>query len=118
MTKVLISIGFGAGWSSWNSSHGRELATDPELVRLVDAGEHRGDGVSRSASDPDYALCHASPVFVKRAQEIVGNDDGEPRYVCFLGVDGLVVEEASGPFRVHEYDGAESLEVASEMDWW
>lgn len=110
--KVLISKGYGAGWSSWNTGV-KGLATDPELVRLVEANEHRGDGKTRPTSDPDSGLSDASPAFVARAQELAGAGN----HVCFLGVFDLVVETVSERFRIDEHDGFESIRLWSDEDW-
>ncbi len=88
---VLVSHGFGAGWSSWVS--GDNSPFDPGLVRLVLDG----------ASDADMlAYCEE-------------RWPGE----YFGGLDGLRVHWVSPgtQFRIHEYDGAESLILMEEDDY-
>lgn len=89
--KVLISPGYGAGWSTWE---GKGLATD---ARLIDAFEH---GVSEEEM---HQLCAD-----------LGYGD-----VYMGGFKNLrVVEIPEGTFfRVSEYDGYESIEVFDDSDW-
>ena len=89
--KVLISPGYGAGWSTWNNS---ALAVDP---RIIDAFER---GVSREEM---HDLC-----------EELGYGD-----VYMGGFEDLVVEEvpAGTVFRINEYDGYESIEEFDESSW-
>lgn len=35
MVAVLVSPGFGAGWSTWNSEHRETLCMDAEIVQAV-----------------------------------------------------------------------------------
>ena len=89
--KVLISPGYGAGWSTWE---GAGLATD---TRIIDAFER---GVSREEM---HDLC-----------EELGYGD-----VYMGGFEDLVVEEvpAGTVFRINEYDGYESIEEFDESSW-
>jgi hypothetical protein len=105
--KALVSPGFGAGWSTWASSHAKELATDAELIRLVEAGEHLRPDAKRHGDD-----IPVTDAFRARVLEITGGED--PYYG---GVFGLEVQEVSGQFRVDEYDGYESITEASDQEW-
>ena len=89
--KVLISPGYGAGWSTWE---GAGLATD---VRLIDAFER---GISALEMQE---LCAD-----------LGYGD-----VYMGGFKNLkVVEIPAGElFQIREYDGYESIEVFDESDW-
>ncbi len=89
--KVLISPGYGAGWSTWEC---KELATD---ARLIDAFEHC------ISKEKMHELCAD-----------LGYGD-----VYMGGFDQLrVVDVPVGTiFRVHEYDGYESIEVFDESGW-
>ena len=92
---VLISHGFGAGWSSWNSwnSNSDELMFDPELVKAV--------------------LENKQKRIITRAKEIC--PDG-----YFGGIDGLTVVwvPEGEKFEITEYDGAESLKIISEQSYY
>lgn len=102
MKKVLISPGYGAGWSSWNSPDvGKFMAEYQPIIEAVERGE---------------VLTENSEVVQKMVKEIEEkfNED----YVCLLGIKSLVVEEVVGSYRVHEYDGFESIQVRDEEIWW
>lgn len=95
--KVLISPGFGTGWSTWNDPR---MAFDECLIRAFECG----------ISEEDMKdLC------VK-----CGYDDvyGSPPYMG--GFSQLkVIEVPSGAvFRIHEYDGSESIEILDMDDWY
>lgn len=83
---VLISEGYGAGWSTWNTEHGEEMLFSPEIIELVEQNA------------PSEAIS-------AKARELW---DG---YVCLLGVEGLTVKwiPQGTMFFVAEYDGAESI---------
>ena len=95
--KVLISPGFGAGWSTWNELG---MATD---VRIIDAFEH---GVSE---DEMKQLCVD-----------LGYTGGFEGTTPFMGgFDELeIVEVPAGKlFQIREYDGSEYIEVFDDSDW-
>src|SRR4051812_36873366 len=95
MPKILYSPGYGAGWSSWN--HGspeftKWLITYQPIIDALELGER---------------LNETHPIMDQlkhEAKQMFGED-----YVCVLGADDLVVCEVSGPFRIDEYDGSESV---------
>jgi hypothetical protein len=90
---VLVSPGFGAGWYSWNNVHyGDELIFDPVLAAYVDAGKI------------DEALTYVNMRFPEAYRG---------------GVEDLAVQwiPQGTAFRIHEYDGAESIEIKEDMDW-
>lgn len=97
---VLVSPGYGAGWSSWNSNEDgtsqEELLFDPGLIALV------------LENTPTEAL-------VKYAENRWG---GEGKYVSTYGLrDITVVWVAAGhPFRISEYDGSESITMIEHLD--
>ena len=92
---VLVSHGYGAGWYSWNTKH-PELLFDPAIVDMV--------LTDRQEKDLDAYL-----------ESKYGEDHG----IYQGGVDDLRVHwvEQGRRFRIHEYDGAESL-VLDEDDTW
>ncbi len=93
---VLISPGYGAGWSSWNSDHEEVMLFHERLVTMVEEG----------VADPD--------VFKNALTDIVGED-----HVCVLGLDQLKIMwvPEGARFRVDEYDGWESIVFSDSEEW-
>jgi len=94
---VLVSPGFGAGWSTW-AYNGEEdnrdfMLFDPTLVTMVE----RGDSVEAIES---YVTAIHPDTYCGGAGD--------------LKVQWLPVGTA---FRIHEYDGAESVEIRDDIDW-
>ena len=94
---VLVSPGYGAGWSTW-AWRGEEdyrdfMLFDPTLVTMVE----RGDSVD--AIETYVTAVHP--------------------HTCCFGADDLTIEwlPVGTAFRIHEYDGSESVEIRDEMDW-
>jgi len=95
---VLVSYGFGAGWSTWASDDKSErLLYEPNIVEILLSDK---EGKEKDKLIHDY--CEA-------------NYDG----FYTGGVDGLNIEwlPVGTAFRIHEYDGSESVEVRDQMDW-
>lgn len=92
LVAVLYSPGFGAGWSTWNYQY-PELLFDPIIVQMIE------DGTNSETID---AYCSAK------------YSDG-----YFGGSDDLTVEwiPVGTQFRIHEYDGSESIEIKDAMNW-
>ena len=95
--KVLISPGFGSGWSTWNRP---EMAFDERLIRAFECGISKKDM---------QQLCVACDYLDRY---------GKPPYMG--GFDQLkVVEVPSGVyFRIKEYDGSESIERLDLDNWY
>jgi hypothetical protein len=92
---ILVSYGFGAGWSTWASEYSEQVLYDPQIVEIL-------------LSD-------------KEPKERIIVEYCEKKYpdLYLGGIDGLSVEwlPVGTAFRIHEYDGSESLEVRDDMDW-
>lgn len=88
---VLISRGFGAGWSTWNPEH-PQCAFDPEVVAWVES--------DRAGEFPDIKAKYDS-------------------YFYTGGADDLVIEwvPVGSRFQITEYDGSEDLVLESDMEW-
>jgi hypothetical protein len=89
-TAVLVSPGFGAGFSTWNKPG---MAVDFDLVEAFLSGN------------------------MERFEYIVTEKYGENMYLG--GMDNLEVEWVDGgkKFRIEEYDGNESVEVFNKEAW-
>ena len=89
--KVLISPGFGAGWSTWNMPG---MAVDKDLIKFFENG------------------CTKEEMVVACVERGYG--------IAYMGgFDGLkVVEVPQGSyFKIREYDGSESIEILNLDDW-
>ena len=110
--KILVSSGWGAGWSTWNGGEVADyMLTYQPIIEFLESG-----GVFTEKDKPRYPEFEVKHPLLKQlvdeCKERFGAD-----YVCLLGVEDLVVEVVSGPFRVTEYDGYESVEFKDELDW-
>ena len=94
---VLVSPGFGAGWSTWSyvgeEDYRNFMLFDPTLVDMVERGA--------SAETIETYVTSMHP-----GTYCGGADD--------LTIQWLPVGTA---FRIHEYDGAESVEIRDDMNW-
>ena len=93
-TAVLVSPGFGAGFSTWNKP---EMAVDFDLVEAFLSGDKTR--------------------FAYIVNEKYNADDS-----LYLGIDvmnGLMVVwvDEGKKFRIDEYDGNESVEILEESVW-
>jgi hypothetical protein len=88
---VIFSPGFGAGWYTWNLKT-PELVFDPMLVEMILN--------NKKDEFHTYVAMRYPDVYVS------GFDD--------LAVSWIPV---GTKFRIHEYDGNESIELEQEMDW-
>lgn len=88
---VLVSPGYGAGWSTWATEFNEMMLFDADIVHAVLDGDR------------------------EKAARIATEKAGE--YVCVLGAEDLVVKwiDKGTAFRINEYDGAESLEIISQI---
>ena len=87
---VLYSPGYGAGWYSWNTKY-PECLFDPNIVSLIEAGQH----------DLIEAYC-----------DLIHPD------LCAAGAEQLKIEwiPVGTLFKIREYDGNESIEY-QDTDW-
>lgn len=93
--KVLISPGYGAGWSTWNNP---KLATDPRIIKAFE------DGITEEEMQE---LCIKLRI-----------TDGYGTVYMGGFADLKVVEVPKGClFQIHEYDGYESVEIFDEAGW-
>lgn len=83
---VLISPGFGAGWSTWNNDYAEELCFDTDIVEAVLAEDY---GKAESVASLKYEGIYTG-----------GCKDLEVMWL-----------EKGSQFEVEEYDGSESLHV-------
>lgn len=101
---VLVSCGYGAGWSTWNHKYGVKLAVDKRIIdKLL---EHIGD----------KEWCTAISSFVdnktkKEFSDYLSSIGYDNVYLSGLVQCNLVYVPFGSAIRINEYDGSESLEV-------
>ncbi len=104
--KILISSGYGAGWSTWNDESVRAFMLEyTPIIEALERGEE---------------LYEEHPIVLEMVDKIK-EKMGEDMHVCVLGVDSLAVVEVgcNDKVRINEYDGAESVVVkGSKEDVW
>ena len=95
--KVLISTGYGTGWSTANFCD--EMAFDKDLIALYEKG---------GTVEEMMEVCR-----------LKGYEDGYGGAPTMLGYDKLVVEDVPDGvyFKIREYDGAEWIEIFDEAEW-
>lgn len=95
--EVLVSSGFGAGWSTWNEP---ELAYDK---RIVDLFKKYGPNIT---SEQEETIVKAIRAMGYVTPYMGGWEDIHIEVVpCALY------------WRIDEYDGAETLEIFDSRDW-
>jgi hypothetical protein len=92
---VLISPGFGAGWSTWNSEHADVLLFHPKLVEWVEGGK---------VGDIEDVL-----------SSVLGLPEDDLPYAG--GASDLTITwlPEGTSFTVEEYDGSESIRTFSDL---
>lgn len=97
---VLVSPGFGAGWSTWADDAQTEwMVFAPEVVAWVEAGKPGGENGEELKA-------------IVRARF----GDNHP----YLGgaVDLVIQWVTQGEaFQINEYDGSESLDLRGKIEW-
>ena len=91
---VMISPGFGAGWSTWNSEFRDTLLFDAEIAQAVIDGDK----------------AKAAQLAMEKCQGLYGGAGGAV---------GLMVEwiDKGSVFEVEEHDGSESLHIIGGRDY-
>lgn len=98
LVAVLVSPGFGAGWSTWADNKFKEWATfSPSVVAWVESGKVGGMEAVENI-----------------AMRELGSDHPYLGGAMDLEIEWLPVGSS---FRIDEYDGSESLELSYEARW-
>jgi len=86
---VIISSGWGAGWSTWHGH--KELIFHPKLVELVESGQHNQETV------------------LAVLNELLDKEEAE--HVYLGGVEDLTIQwlPKGTKFKIEEYDGSEYI---------
>lgn len=92
--KVIISPGYGSGFSTWGDP---KMAVDPDIVALVEKG------------------------FTYEEIENLCRQKGYIHDLAHVyGLDNLTIKEVpeGAMFKIREYDGAESIEIFNPDEWY
>ena len=95
--KVLISPGYGAGWSTWERPG---MAFDERLIRAFECG------ISEEDMEALCVECGYTDMF------------GNAPYMGGFSQLRVVDVPSGAMFRIHEYDGSESIEILDMDDWY
>lgn len=108
---VLISPGYGAGWTTWNQDHKNveQMLFDPDIVNALLEYE-KADGENWM-----WKQC------LMKIKEIADTKYNQDPYDYFFenGLKNVEVVwvDVGRKFIVTEYDGSESIQFCDEMDW-
>ena len=95
--KVLVSRGYGAGWSTWNDPR---MAFDERLIRAFECGITQED-MQELCVECGYVDVNGGPPYMGGFKQLE------------------VVDIQSGElFQIVEYDGSEYIEYFEESDWY
>lgn len=96
LVAVLYSPGYGSGWYTWNTQY-PQILYDPKIVEWVEAGKPQ--------DQLDLIEAYMESTY---PDTYVGSN------LIQLEIEWMSV---GTQFRVHEYDGSESIKYASEQKW-
>jgi hypothetical protein len=103
--KILVSPGFGAGWSSWCYGPKEAAQFVAEYQPIIEFLENGGTN-----KDKEFQR------LVEELETIVDKKFGVNFYTG--GSRDLVVKEVDGPYMIEEYDGSESVLEQENADLW
>ena len=102
MSVILVSPGFGAGWSTWaGSDKKKEIAEYQPIINFIQEG---GNPADLERGGEDHPLI----------QQMIKDLDLGSFYTG--GASDLELQYVDGPYCIEEYDGSES--VRTEADFW
>lgn len=108
---VLISPGYGSGWTSWNQGHTcvEEMLFDVDIVNAILEYGSTGDTTR-------FARLKLHDIIMDIAQDKYGKDY---EYFSAQGLKDISITwvDVGRKFIVTEYDGSESIEFCDEMNW-
>ena len=113
MRKILVSPGYGAGWTSWNDHEIAKIMIDYQPV--IDFLESGGKFIETGTWSSKVRWEEPGATVLKEMCAYIEAQTGET-YVCLLGARDLVVETVPGRVRINEYDGFESIEYENSYD--
>jgi hypothetical protein len=116
--KIIISPGFGAGWTTWASGPKemiKYLLEQPDLIEYIESGKLKDQ---HQIHDWDSNCPEDLKQIINKIETYCKNTWGESSYVYFGGLrDAEVVEIPDVPVRVTEYDGKESYILFGDEEY-
>lgn len=103
--RILVSPGYGAGWSSWcygPKKAAQFVAEYQPIIEFLDNGGERKDREFQK--------------LVEELEDIMEKRFGVNFYTG--GSRDLVVRKVDGPYMIEEYDGSESVLEREDADLW
>ena len=103
---VLVSYGYGAGWSTWNEMK-----------------PHDGDFIKFLFENNFIEIVEEKYKLIKDFDEKLikekCNEITKENYTCIFGLKNCCIEwlEEGTLFKISEYDGAESIELKENDEW-
>lgn len=110
---VLVSGGFGAGWSTWE---GKELAYDKRVVEFWLKHKHDKEWM-RTVAQSKYGASEQSEANKEAEAFFHSIWDGECPYMGGFSSIHLEWVPAGKMWKLSEYDGAEGLYFQEDYDW-
>ena len=108
--KILVSPGFGAGWSTWAGKAAAYVLTYQPIIDFLEKGGKASELVYDFRNpEKTHPLLQA---LIAECKEKFDED------LYCGGAQNLQVETVNRRVRVHEYDGSESVEEEGEYDSW
>jgi len=98
MIAVLISVGFGAGWSTFNKQYEEEMLYDPFIVDILLQRSKYGENINNIILE--YVNLKYPGAYTS-------------------GIDGLEITflKKGTQFNVAEYDGHEQIVIKDQVPW-
>ena len=115
--EVLVSKGYGAGWSTWNEDSSINLATDKRIIDFVKSDVFKSQDV-KATKEFFKTLGIGIRIHSENPEE---DEDYDPQYEYAYGggfFDCIIKKLEPGTlFHVREYDGNEYIEVFNPGEW-
>ena len=113
---VLVSPGYGAGWSTW-SDCGIDFATDKRIIEFFIKNEekiHEYKFDEFPYYDDETAEQYSSIIDeFSKFLESIGYDEGYLGGLCDLVIQWIPI---GSMFYIHEYDGSEAIVILKENE--
>jgi hypothetical protein len=113
---VLVSPGYGAGFSTWG--YPTEAIFDPTLIEMVEE-RYKMEFVPNEKGGITQLRIWDDPKYKELTQKMIDYCESTWSDGYSGGVQDLVVAwiPEGTKFQINEYDGSESIELLEEINW-